>query len=151
MEESELMKTAPSSAYGEEEGLKQLQVMLNHSSQQHFSARSVTTKPKALAMSKCLHFFPIKTSSLSLTKSIPSCMVVHTVTFYHPPNSGSKETAQLSSSRLQRTQHDWDTDCLPLETTCSLKAWRKTPCTCTNDRKVHICTKESLTPDIFTR
>lgn len=29
-------------------------------------------------------------------------MVVHKVTFYHPPHSGSKETAQLSSSRLQR-------------------------------------------------
>lgn len=53
-----------------------------------------------LCQSVCI-FSLLKQSSLSLTKSIPSSVIVHTVTFYHPPNWGSKETAQQSSSRLQ--------------------------------------------------
>lgn len=76
---------------------------------------------KALAIPKCLHFFVIKTAFTFLNKKHPQLLL-----WLCTQLSSSKLRQQRNNLAEQQptaeTQHDRETDCLPLETTCSLKA-----------------------------
>lgn len=75
---------------------------------------------KALAMPKCLHFFVIKTAFTFLNKKHPQLLL-----WLCTQLSSSKLRQQGNNPAEQQqtaeTQHDRETDCIPLENTCSLK------------------------------
>lgn len=109
-------------------------------------------KAKKPLLCQVFAFFSLlNQSSHSLTKSIPSCMVVRTVTLYHPLHSGSKEAVQLSSRRRQRhSMTETRTACLWRP----YAVWRHEGKHCVHAQMIGrytSCAKKSLTPDIFTR